>query len=309
MRQKVLAIQMDELHALNLETDSTMFLAYEGQRQGYRVFSYHPRDLVYESNTFMVRGHFLHLEADGFSFSIKASEVFNLEDADLILIRQDPPFDGRYLANTYLLEILEKRGKRILNSPVGIRSACEKTLPLMFPDLICPTLMTEDVEKIAEFSKTHGEIILKPLYGYGGHDVLPLYQPGRGVLDTIVRFYLDRYDAPIIVQPLLREVYENEKRIHLLNGKPVSIFRRTPKEGDVRANMVQGGVAVSCEFSTRDREICERIGPMLRDLGLYLVGIDVIGDYLMEVNVTSPTGLRAAQKLYNINIAKMFFEV
>lgn len=304
----LLALQIDPLHTLKPETDSSLFLGFEGQNHGFEVFAYTPQNLVYASNSLRAYGDFIKLSRDGYTYHITSSGWVDLGDTDLILIRQDPPFDSRYLANTYLLELLEEKGKRILNSPAGIRNACEKTLPLKFPDLIPETLITENPEAILDFSSRYGEIILKPLYGYGGHDVLPLDRPTPSALLTMAQLYLDKYQSPLIVQPLLKEVYAEEKRIHILNGKPVNIFRRKPKDGEVRANMAQGGTAEAGEFTKRDLEICERIAPILVEMGLYLVGIDVIGEYLMEINVTSPTGLRAAQKLYDINLAKMFFE-
>ena len=307
--QPILALQIDPLDTLNLQTDTSLMLALEAQHRGYRVFSYQPQQLAFDSGKITARGLWIHVMEDGDNIytQVDSEGELNLNKASIVLMRQDPPFNERYLANTYLLEQLDPH-VRVLNSPKGIRNACEKTLPLLFPDLIPPTLITEDVVKIEEFAQKHEKIVLKPLFGHGGNDVFALERSKYKEIPSLFSFFKDKSPAPIIVQSFLEEIVQGDKRIIMIDGDVIGGFRRVPQKGDIRSNLAQGGRAEPCELSARDIEICKKIGSTLHEMGLYLAGIDVIGDYLIEVNVTSPTGLRILKRLYSIDAAKMFFD-
>ncbi len=305
--QKILGLQIDPLPTLNLEFDSSLYLAYEAQKRGYSLFTYQPKNLFYANNHLKAYGQKIALSHEGKAYHIIEETLCTLEELDTLLIRQDPPFDQRYMANLYLLELLEHK-VRILNSPRGIKAFCEKTLPLFFPDFIPPTIITENAKALYDFSQQHEQLVLKPLFGHGGHGVITLQKPSLQTLETLLTLYHTTYPGPIIGQKFLNDILKGDKRILLIQGEPVSIFKRHPKTGDIRSNMVQGGTAEPCDFSKRDMEICAALKPLLKQYNLSLVGIDIIGDYLMEVNVTSPTGLRAAEKLYDMNLAQTFWE-
>ncbi len=303
----ILALQVDPLRDLNLQTDSSLALAFEAQSRGYKVFTYQPYSLVYRQEKFWATGLFIELRDEGTSYVASDESLLNLEEVSVILIRQDPPFDQRYMANTYLLELLEKRVK-IINSPKGMRSACEKVLPLQFPDFIPSTIITEKAQAIYDFAREFESVIIKPLFAHGGRGVLKLERPSLSHIETLLNLYHSSFPGPLVVQEYLKEIVKGDKRILLIKGDPVAVFKRVPREGDIRSNLVQGGTAEACCLSKKDLDICAALKPTLQHLGLYLVGLDVIGDYLMEVNVTSPTGLRAVEALYGIDVAKVFWD-
>lgn len=303
--QSLLALQVDPFHTLNLETDSSLALAYEGQQRGHQVFTYQVQNLAWDRGNLVAHGSFVRLTPSG--YEIMENAHLCLKDTSVLLIRQDPPFDSRYLSNTYLLEELENSVK-VLNSPRGIRNGGEKTLPLQFPSLIPPTLISESASEIHQFSLDYDEIIIKPLFGHGGRDIMKIAKPSFLMLQTLIDLYQSKFQSPLVVQRYLNEIVQGDKRILMLDGDPVAVFRRIPKKGDIRSNLVQGGHAELCTLSRRDRDICDALAPTLRRLGLYFVGIDVIGEYLIEVNVTSPTGILAVKRLYDLDIAKLFWD-
>ncbi|MBX9976878.1 MAG: glutathione synthase [Alphaproteobacteria bacterium] len=307
LSKRIIALQIDPLETLNLQSDSSLLIAFEAQERGYRIFFYNPKDLAYTQGYFFACGHYLRLSNEGKFYTVEEEAIVDLSSVRALLIRQDPPFDHHYIANTYILELLEDH-ITILNSPRGIRAACEKTLPLLFPDFIPPTCISENVEILYKFSKGFDAVVIKPLFGHGGNGVLKLEKPTLFFLQTLTTLYKTSFPGPLVMQSYLPDVVFGDKRILLVNGDPVSIFKRVPKQGEIRANLVQGGVAEACDFTAKDLAICAAIKPKLRELGLYLVGLDIIGDYLMEINVTSPTGLRTANNIYNINIGKFFWD-
>jgi glutathione synthase len=254
----------------------------------------------------MARGHWVTFKDQTKDFYVLGKEaLLNLKEARFVLMRQDPPFDMAYIATTHLLELLPPT-TRVINDPKGVRDAPEKLLVTYFKDLMPPTLMSWDPALIEDFIKAQGSVILKPLFEFGGNGILLLHH-GDPNLIGILETYRKLYREPPIFQKFLPEVALGDKRIILIDGKPVGIFKRIPLKGQARSNMRLGGRPEACDFSPRDREICDRIGPTLKKRGLYLVGIDVIGDYLTEINVTSPTGMRVMNRLYNLDLGKDFW--
>jgi glutathione synthase len=307
MTQPIIALQMNPLSTIAVETDTTFALGLEGQKRGYRLFVYSPDGLSYVAGKVMARGHWVTFrdQAEDF-YNLGEEQLLDLSEAAFVLMRQDPPFNMAYIAATHLLELLPPT-TRVLNDPCGVRNAPEKLLVTHFPDLMPPTLMTWDPLLIEEFRATHGSVILKPLFEFGGAGILLLHESDSNLVGML-EVYRRLYEEPPIVQRFLPEVAQGDKRIILIDGKPASIFKRIPPQGQARSNMRIGGRAEPCDFSPRDREICARIGPALRGRGLYLAGIDVIGDYLTEINVTSPTGMRIMDRLYSLDLAKIFWD-
>mgnify|MGYP003881081463 CR=1 FL=1 len=217
-------------------------------------------------------------------------------DVDVILMRQDPPFDMSYITACHMLEEVSSR-TLVVNDPAGVRSSPEKIFPLMFPDLMPPTLVSRDLDAIQDFRDRHKDIIIKPLYGHGGAGVFRLKEDDSN-FDSLTELFFTRSREPVMVQAFLPSVSEGDKRIILIDGEAAGALNRRPKAGQVRSNLVVGGTAEATELSDADRRICEAIGPLLRERGLIFVGIDVIGDWLTEINVTSPTGLQEINR-YN----------
>lgn len=307
MTQPIVALQMDPLCQIKVETDSTFALGLEAQNQGYKLFAYTPDCLSYGGGKIMARGSWVTFkdQVDGF-YVVEGEALLNLEEARFVLMRQDPPFNMAYIAATHLLDLLPPT-TRVINSPKGVRNAPEKLLVTHFPDLMPPTLFSSDPSLIADFMSVQGTVILKPIFDFGGNGILSM-TVGDPNLTGVLEMYRKLYGTPPIFQKFLSEVEQGDKRIILLNGKPAGIFKRIPPKGEVRSNMRIGGRAQACDFSSRDLEICARIGATLKERGLYFAGIDVIGDYLTEINVTSPTGLRTMKQLYQLDLAKDFWE-
>lgn len=307
MTTPLVALQMDPLSQISVETDTTVALGLEAQNRGCHLFVYPPDALSYVNGKIMARGHEVTLQDQPQNFYTLGPEtLLDLSEASIVLMRQDPPFNMAYCAATHFLELLPT-GTQVINDPGGVRNAPEKLLVTQFPDLMPPTIMTWNRDVIDDFIAIHKSVILKPLFEFGGNGIV-LLQAGDPNLSGILEIYRRLYLEPPIFQRYLPEVTEGDKRIILIQGEPKGIFKRIPSQGNTRSNMRMGGQAGACEFSTRDREICDRIGPVLRDKGLYLAGIDVIGDYLTEINVTSPTGIRTIKKLYNIDLTKDFWD-
>jgi glutathione synthase len=223
-----------------------------------------------------------------------------LAEMDVVWLRQDPPFDMGYITTTYLLE---HAGTRVVNDPKGVRNAAEKLSPLAFAQYLPPTLISRNAQEIAAFTAKHLAVVAKPLYGYGGRSVFK-FTRGDGNLETFLEFWSESSDEPLMWQAFLPEVAHADRRILLINGEMRGCFGRTPHEGSIRANMRVGGEAVAAEITPRQQEIADHVGEMARSMGLMIVGLDVIGDYLTEINVTSPTGLRPVEWLYGSDLAK-----
>lgn len=306
MTENIVALQMDPLSQIKVESDTTFALALEAQNRKFKLFVYTPDALSYVGGEVVARGCWVNFKDQAQNFYTRSNEVLlNLKEAKFVLMRQDPPFNMAYIAATHLLELLPS-STRIINDPKGVRNAPEKLLTTHFPDLMPPTLMSWDKLLINDFIQTHKTVILKPIFDYGGNGILAITSDDPN-LSGILEMYHKLYETPPIFQKFLPEIAQGDKRIILIDGKPVGIIKRVPPKGEIRSNMRLGGLPERCDFSARDLEICTRIGPALNERGLYLAGIDVIGDFLTEINVTSPTGLRTIHQLYNIDLAETFW--
>ncbi|MGO8920285.1 MAG: glutathione synthase [Stellaceae bacterium] len=290
------AIQMDPIEGINIDADSTFALALEAQARGHALYHYVPRALTLRDGRLTARARPLTLRRErGRHFTLGAEAVLQLAAMDVILMRQDPPFDMAYITATHLLEHVRDE-VLVVNDPVSVRNAPEKLFATHFDGLMPPTLITADRDAIVAFRQEHGEIILKPLFGNGGAGVFHLL-PADDNLNALLELFTQLYREPIIVQRYLPEVRQGDKRIILVEGEPLGAVLRVPPAGEARANLHVGGKAVKTTLTPREREICAAIGPALREQGLVFVGIDVIGDYLTEINVTSPTGIQEINRL------------
>jgi len=292
----VVAIQMDPIESINIDADSTFVLALEAQRRGHTLYHYLPRRLTLRDGRLTARARPLEVRRErGRHFALGEEETLDLAAIDVILMRQDPPFDMAYITATHLLEHVRDR-VLIVNDPVSVRNAPEKLFATHFPALMPPTLITGDRDEIIRFRREHGEIILKPLFGNGGAGVFRL-GPEDENLNALLEVFTQLYREPIMVQRYLPEIRQGDKRVILVEGEPLGAVLRVPPQGEARANLHVGGRAEKTTLTPREREICAAIGPSLREQGLLFVGIDVIGDYLTEINVTSPTGIQEINRL------------
>ncbi|MDG5497179.1 MULTISPECIES: glutathione synthase [Azospirillaceae] len=290
------AIQMDPIQSINIDTDSTFMMALEAQRRGHALWHYHPRDLALRGNKLFARVAPVQVRRQkGDHFTLGASEIIELSTMDLVLMRQDPPFDMAYITATHLLEHIHPK-TLVVNDPAAVRNAPEKLFVTHFPDLMPPTVITSSKEEVLAARAEWKDIIVKPLFGNGGAGVFHL-KPEDENLGALLETFTQLYREPVIVQKYLPEIRQGDKRIILIDGKPAGAVSRIPQEGEARANFHAGGSAGKTELTKREQEICEAIGPTLRAQGLIFVGIDVIGDYLTEINVTSPTGIQEINRL------------
>ncbi len=286
------AIQMDPVDSIDIDGDSTFVLGLEAQNRGHKLYHYMPQDLTFKDGVLTAFARPLELRREkGNHFTLGDGMWINLKsDVDVILMRQDPPFDMAYITATHLLEHVEP-DTLVVNNPANVRNAPEKLFVTHFEGLMPPTMISSNVESIEAFRAEHKDIILKPLYGNGGAGVFHL-KPGDDNLNSLLEMFTELYREPIMIQAFLPDVRAGDKRIILVDGKPAGAVNRIPKEGEARSNLHVGGKAAKTELTPREQEICAAIGPALKEQGLIFVGIDVIGDYLTEINVTSPTGLQ-----------------
>ena len=297
------AIQMDPIDTINIDADSTFALALEAQARGHALFHYLPQALTLRDGRLYARGRPLEVfRRHGNHHRFGAFEELDLAGFDIVLMRQDPPFDMAYITATHLLELLPEGGPLVVNDPAAVRNAPEKLFVLRFRELMPPTLLTLDPDEIRAFWQEHGDIVLKPLFGNGGAGVFHL-RPGDDNLSSLLEMYNSVYREPVMAQRYLPEVRQGDKRIILVEGEPVGAVNRVPPEGEARANLHVGGRAQKTQLTAREREICAAIGPALREQGLIFVGIDVIGDYMTEINVTSPTGIQEIARLDGVDLA------
>ena len=298
------AVQMDHIAGIDITGDTTFALMIEASRRGCRLFHYTPdrlslRDGRVEARLEPVKVH----DEVGNHFEIGNGVVTDLASMDVVLLRQDPPFDMAYISTTHLLERIHPT-TLVVNDPISVRNAPEKIFVTAFPDLMPPTLISRDWDAIKDFRREHGDIIIKPLYGNGGAGVFRLTQ-GDQNLSALLEIFETAFREPYVVQRYLPEVRAGDKRIILVDGEPVGAINRVPAEHETRSNMHVGGRPEPVDLSPRDLEICGRIGPELKKRGLGLVGIDVIGDWLTEINVTSPTGIREVVRFGGPDIAAL----
>lgn len=301
------AVQMDPIQSIDIDADSTFALMLEAQGRGHALWHYHVRDLSFAAGRVVARAHPVEVERKkGAHWRFGGEEELDLSTMDVVLMRQDPPFDMAYITATHILEHIHPK-TLVVNDPASVRNAPEKLYVTHFPELMPETLVTADRRRIARFREKHGDIIVKPLFGNGGAGVFHL-RPDDSNLNALVEMFTERSREPLVVQKYVPEVRKGDKRIILVDGIALGAINRVPAAGESRSNMHVGGKAEKTELTPREREICERIGPELRARGLIFVGIDVIGQYLTEINVTSPTGLQEVARFDGVDLAEAIWD-
>jgi glutathione synthase len=302
-----IAIQMDPLESINIKTDSTYILALEAQKRGYRLFHYLPENLIYENGRVSALGNVFKLFPNKKTFfkKSKAQKIF-LDDYDVVLVRQDPPFNMSYITATYLLEMVSEK-TLILNDPKSIRDNPEKLSMFNFKNIIPPTLISKNTEQCFNFQKKYKKTIIKPLYGNGGEGISKLEGTNTLLKRKILKL-ISKYKQPIVMQKYLKEINEGDRRIILIDGEYVGSVARIPKKGSVTANFHTGGTAKKVGLVRRDKKICSILKPFLKKKKLFFTGVDVIGNYLTEINVTSPTGIQEINKLNGVRLEEFFWD-
>ena len=285
------ALQMDPVENINIDADSSFVIGLEALARGHELYYYKPQDLSLDGDVVVANSYRLDLRREkGNHFSLSEQKIRNLAEMDVILLRQDPPFDMSYITTTYLLDMIHPK-TLVVNNPSEVRANSEKLYVAQFPELMAPTLVSRNTEQISSFRKLHKDIILKPLYGNGGAGVFHV-GPNDENMGALLEMLFAGNNEPIMAQAYLPDVRAGDKRIILIDGEALGAVNRIPADGDARANMHAGGQAVKCELNAGDKKICAAIGPDLKKRGLLFAGIDVIGGRLTEINVTSPTGLQ-----------------
>jgi glutathione synthase len=301
------AVQMDPIEKINVAGDSTFALMLEAQARGHTLLYYTPDRLSMDGSRIVTSAAPVTVrDVAGDHASVGSFSRVDLGEVDVVLLRQDPPFDLAYVTTTHLLEHIHPK-TLVVNDPKSVRDAPEKLFVMQFPQLMPPTLISRDRTEIEAFRKEHGDVVMKPLYGNGGAAVFKV-APKDPNFGSLFDLFSVTFREPWVVQRFLPQVSEGDKRIILVDGEAAGAVNRVPAENDIRSNMVRGGAAMATDLTPREREICETIGPELKKRGLIFVGIDVIGGNLTEINVTSPTGLRAIQRLGGPNIAAMIWD-
>ena len=301
------ALQMDPISAVDIHADSTFRLALEAQARGHSLFFYTPDKLALQDGRVTARGWPITVAMkDGDHVRFGEETEVDLGTYDVVLLRQDPPFDMGYITTTHILDFIHP-GTLVVNDPFWVRNYPEKLLVLQFPDLTPPTTVARDLDTLKAFRARHGDIILKPLYGNGGAGVFKLKSDDSNIA-SLHELFTGINREPLIAQAFLPAVTKGDKRVILVDGEPVGAINRIPQPGETRSNMHVGGRAEPVALTDRDREICARIGPLLREKGQIFVGIDVIGDYLTEINVTSPTGIQELERFDGTNAAALIWE-
>ena len=302
------ALQMDPIGSVNTDGDSTFRIALEAQARGHMLFFYTPDKLAFDEGRVTARGWPIELRREkGNHVTYGAGAEVDLSNFDVVWLRQDPPFDMGYITTTHILERIHP-GTLVVNDPFWVRNSPEKLLVLNYPHLTPPTMIARDLATIRAFKARHGDIILKPLYGNGGAGVFRL-DPNDRNLASLHELFTGMSREPLIVQKFLPDVAKGDKRIILVDGEPIGAINRVPQAGETRSNMHAGGRPEKIGLTARDLEICAAIGPDLKAKGQIFVGIDVIGDWLTEINVTSPTGLQELERFDGTNGAARIWEV
>ena len=302
------AFQMDPIQSIDINADSTFRLAEEAQKRGHTLFYYNPENLRLENGNVLAFGYDLTVRRQiGDHFSLGKKHLMNLRDFDVVWLRQDPPFDMGYITYTHILDRLSG-DVLVVNDPFWVRNYPEKLLVLEFPELTPPTLIARDLSALKEFKEKYKDIIIKPLYGNGGAGVFRLGMKDKNI-SSLHELFSSINREPLIAQQFLPDVSKGDKRVILVDGKPVGAINRVPAPGETRSNMHVGGRPEKVKLSQRDIEICDQIGPLLREKGQIFVGIDVIGNWLTEINVTSPTGIQELERFNKENIADMIWKV
>ena len=299
-----IAIQMDNIETIDYEFDTSFLIAYEAQLRNYEIFYYNPNDLIIKNGNVQANGYYLKLnlnQNDYFEY-ISKKTTLDLQDFRFIFLRQDPPFNMNYITSTYILDLLPETTK-IINDPTAVRNATEKIFTFNFKEFMPSTIVTKNIKEIQDFLINVGEIITKPLYGNGGVGIHRFNK--KNFNPDVLEQYLD---LPIMVQKYIKEINHGDRRLILIDGEYCGSVARLPKDGDIKANFHAGGIPKKTDLVFRDKEIIESIGPQLAKNNLFFVGIDIIGNYLTEVNVTSPTGIKQINKLNNVNLEKVFWD-
>ena len=299
-----IAIQMDNIETIDYEFDTSFLIAYEAQLRNYEIFYYNPNDLIIKNGNVQANGYYLKLnlnQNDYFEYISKKTTI-DLQDFRFIFLRQDPPFNMNYITSTYILDLLPETTK-IINDPTAVRNATEKLFTFNFKEFMPSTIVTKNIKEIQDFLINVGDIITKPLYGNGGVGIHRFNK--QNFNPDVLEQYLD---LPIMVQKYIKEINHGDRRLILIDGEYCGSVARLPKDGDIKANFHAGGIPKKTDLVFRDKEIIEAIGPQLAKNNLFFVGIDIIGNYLTEINVTSPTGIKQINKLNNVNLEKVFWD-
>ncbi len=299
-----IAIQMDNIETIEFEFDTSFLIGYEAQKRNYKIFYYNPNDLIIKNDNVQANGCYLKLNLDQNNYFEYTSEkkIVDLKNFNFIFLRQDPPFDMNYITSTYILDLLPNSTK-VINNPTAVRNATEKLFTFNFKEFMPSTIVTKNINEIDNFLENVGEIITKPLYGNGGVGVHRFNK--QNFKPEVLEQYLD---LPIMAQKYIKEINQGDRRLILIDGEYCGSVARIPTDGNIKANFHAGGIAKKTDLVFRDREIIETIGPQLSKNNLFFVGIDIIGDYLTEINVTSPTGIKQINKLNNVNLEKVFWD-
>ena len=304
MRHKI-AIQMDDIRTIDYAYDSSFMIGLEGQKRNYELFVYHPNDLFLDSGILKANGFYIELfdqDKDYFKFISDKIEI-ELAQFSFIFLRQDPPFNMHYITSTYLLDCLPKN-TIVINNPTSVRNCAEKILPFKFKEFMPPTLISQKVNDINIFLKIYKDIITKPLYGNGGEGIHRSKEGHLEGLDTDRKYF----EMPIMAQKYIPEIIDGDRRIIFIDGEYAGSVARIPSKGSIKANFHAGGLAKKTKLVYRDKEIVNTIGKELKELDLFFVGIDIIGNYLTEINVTSPTGIKQINKLNNVKLEQVFWD-
>jgi glutathione synthase len=302
------AVQMDHVQSIKIAGDTGFAMLLEAQRRGHRVLHYTPDRLSMRDGVVTAMAETIEVrDLEGEHFTLGEQERVDLSTVDVVLMRQDPPFDLAYITATHMLERIHPK-TLVVNDPAHVRNAPEKLFVTHFPHLMPTTLISRDKQEIEEFRREHGDVVMKPLYGHGGASVFKIGRedPNFGSLYDL---FANLFREPWVIQRFLPKVTEGDKRIILIDGDAAGAVNRVPAVNDIRSNMVRGGAAKPTDLTAREREICETIGPHLKQMGLILVGIDVIDGNLTEINVTAPTGIRAINRLGGPNLAANVWDV
>ncbi len=304
-----IGVVMDPIESINFKKDSTLAMMLEAQSREHQLFYMTPDSLYINEKGAFAIAKTLHVKNDPTGwFEFKEEKQIKLSELDVILMRQDPPFNSNYIYNTYVLESAEKEGVLVVNKPSSLRDCNEKVFATEFPECCTPFLVTSDPNLLKSFIEDHGDTVIKPLDGMGGSSIFRLRYSDPN-LNVILETITESFTTKVMIQTYIPEITDGDKRILLINGNPMdAAVARVPAEGELRGNLAAGASAVARSLTEKDLWICEQVGPKLKDLGLVLVGLDIIGDYLTEINVTSPTCIREYESLCDIDVAHSFIE-
>ncbi|KKB96544.1 Glutathione synthetase [Candidatus Arcanobacter lacustris] len=307
MKKLKIALQMDDISSIKFDKDSTFLLGMEAQKRGYELYYYQPKDLLMQDGLVMAYMNKISLYNDRNNyFKLEPLIKEDLSSMDVILIRQDPPVDMAYLTYCHMLERLQGKNL-IINDPRSLRDLPEKLFICAFPDITPPTLVTQNIEAIKDFQKQYIDIVVKPIYSYSGCDVFLIKENDEN-FDVIIASLIKTYNQPLIIQKFMKEVRQGEKRIFLIDGVPVAAIKKIPASNEIRSNLSAGSSVVSYKLSASDIEICSKVGEYLKKNNIIFAGIDIIEDYITEINITSPTLIPAVNKLDNICLESMIWD-